>query len=379
VLPYLNPPEEFGFSSQPMPGQALLALCIVFLIAGLLFRSSHPVFLWIALFGILALFVVIKTSSLTVAASSVLRLLTRQSPHQALAVDIRWFGYSYIAFRIMHTLLDRRSGQMPFVTLGEYVTYVVFYPSLAAGPIDRLERFIQDLRKPLPLAGSDWLYAGERILLGMFKKFVLADTLALLALTNTEAVKVQSGLWSWAILYTFSFQIFFDFSGYTDIAIGIARLVGVKLPENFNSPYLRSNLTQFWNSWHMSLTQWLRSYFFNPLTRALRSNRVLPSMVIILIGQLSTMLVIGLWHGVAWRFVLWGLWQATGLFIQNRWSEFVRVRIGDWASTPVRKNILVFSGVFLTFNFVTIGWVFFAMPSASLALELMAKLFWWAG
>jgi alginate O-acetyltransferase complex protein AlgI len=379
LLPYLQPPKEFGFSLQPMPAQALLALCVVVLLAGLLSRSSRPVFLWVALIGILALFVVIKTPSLTVMASSFLRLLTGQSQNQALAVDIRWFGYSYVAFRIMHTLLDRRSGQMPFVTLGEYVTYVVFYPSLAAGPIDKIERFTRDLHKPLSLAGSDWLYAGERILLGVFKKFVLADTLALLALTSAEAALVHAGLWAWVVVYAYSFQIYFDFSGYTDIAIGIARLVGVNLPENFRSPYLRSNLAQFWNSWHMSLTQWFRSYFFNPLARALRSNRILPVAVIILITQMATMLVIGLWHGVALRFILWGLWQGIGLFVQNRWSEFARIPIGNWASTPARKSLLALLGVVLTFNYVTIGWVFFAMPSASSALEMMIKLIGWKG
>jgi D-alanyl-lipoteichoic acid acyltransferase DltB (MBOAT superfamily) len=261
------------------------------------------------------------------------------------------------------------------VSLGEYVTFVVFYPSLPAGPIDRVERFVEDLRKPKSLTSQDWFIAGKRILLGVFKKFVLADTLAYFTLSGAEAASVQPGLWTWLVIYAFSFQIFFDFSGYTDIAIGIARLVGVKLPENFSSPYLRSNLTQFWNSWHISLTQWLKSYFFNPLTRALRSNRILPATAIILTMQLSTMLVIGLWHGVALRFVFWGLWHGFGLFVQNRWSDFARIRVENWANTPLRKNLLTFAGIFLTFHYVTIGWLFFAMPSVSLALELMARLF----
>ena len=379
LLPFLKLPREFGFPPQPLIAQAASAVCIILLIVALFSRAPRPVFLWAVFVGILAFFVIIKTPALTVAASSFLRFFSRQSPNQALAVDIRWFGYSYIAFRILHTFLDRRSGRMPLVNLGEYVAYVIFYPALAAGPIDRVERFVEDLRNPKSLTGSDWFQAGERILLGVFKKFALADSLAYLALTNVEADKVQAGWWTWVVVYAYAFQIFFDFSGYTDIAIGIARLVGVNLPENFLSPYLRPNLAQFWNSWHISLTQWFRSYFFNPLTRALRSNRNLPSAAIILTAQLSTMLVIGLWHGVALRFVLWGLWHGVGLFVQNRWSAFARLPLENWATTPGRKNLLTLSGIFLTFNYVAVGWIFFAMPSASLALEMISRLLGWRG
>jgi D-alanyl-lipoteichoic acid acyltransferase DltB (MBOAT superfamily) len=263
---------------------------------------------------------------------------------------------------------------MPPVLLGEYVTYVVFFPALSAGPIDRVERFVQDLRNPLGLCDEDWLYAVQRLLTGMFKKFVLADSLAYVALNAATATTVQPGLWTWTLLYAYSFQIFFDFSGYTDIAIGMARLVGVKLPENFNFPYLKSNLTQFWNNWHITLTQWFRGYFFNPLTRAFRSRQKSSPGMIIFIAQISTMLLIGLWHGVTLNFVLWGLWHGAGLFLHNRWSNFAGVHVRDWASTPSRKTLLDASGVLLTFNFVSIGWVFFSMPTLSLTWVVLSKL-----
>ncbi len=127
------------------------------------------------------------------------------------------------------------------------------------------------------------------------------------------------------MLYAYAFQLFFDFSGYTDIAIGTARLMGIKLPENFNHPYLKPNLTQFWSNWHMTLTQWFRAYFFNPVTRALRSaSKPVSIPVIIFITQLGTMLLIGLWHGVSFNFILFGLWHGIGLFIHNRWSDWTK-------------------------------------------------------
>src|SRR5690606_13438773 len=111
--------------------------------------------------------------------------------------------------------------------------------------------------KDFALTQDETLQAGQRIVIGLFKKFVVADALALMALNDTLATQVRYTGWMWIILYAYTFQIYFDFSGYTDIAIGIARLVGIKLPENFSSPYTKPNLTQFWNSWHITLTQWI--------------------------------------------------------------------------------------------------------------------------
>src|SRR5512141_411437 len=105
----------------------------------------------------------------------------------------------------------------------------------------------------------------------------------------------------------------------------MGRLLGIRLPENFAAPYLKPNITQFWNSWHMTLTQWFRSYVFNPLTRAMRSSKEpLPTILILLVAQISTMALIGLWHGITLGFVFWGLWHGLGLFIQNRWSDFIK-------------------------------------------------------
>ncbi|MBM3152989.1 MAG: hypothetical protein FJZ96_12450, partial [Chloroflexi bacterium] len=277
--------------------------------------------LWMAL--LLLLFILLKSPELSTWFSGLMRSWNDQAVELAAATDLRWLGFSYIAFRSIHTIRERQSGRLPDVSLAEYVTYIVFFPALTAGPIDRLERFIQDLRKTDSISRQDAFEAGRRLALGLFKKFVVADSLALVALNEANALQVQQAGWMWFILYAYSFQIFFDFSGYTDIAIGLGRLAGIRLPENFSAPYLKPNITQFWNNWHMTLTQWFRAYFFNPVTRSLRS-RKWPIPLIILITQFGTMLLIGLWHGISWNFIFWGLWHGLGLFIHNRWSEWTK-------------------------------------------------------
>lgn len=292
------------------------------------------------------------------------------------ALNFSWLGFSYIAFRLLHTVIDRRTGRLPSVTLAEYVNYVIFFPAFTAGPIDRLERFGSGLNDPIPLDAGGWVEAGQRIFVGLFKKFVVTDALVWIALNETFVRDARSTGWLWVLLYAYSLRIFFDFSGYTDIAIGLGRLLGVRLPENFDSPYFKPNLTQFWNSWHMTLTQWFRSYFFNPLTRAMRSaeNPISPWLMV-LFSQVATMLLIGLWHGLTINFVLWGMWHGCGLFVQNRWSEFMKKRIFNKDENPSSQAGLRFAGIFLTFNFVSLGWLFFALPSPQSVWSAALKLF----
>jgi alginate O-acetyltransferase complex protein AlgI len=323
---------------------------------------------------IILIFVVLKVPLLSKTFSSILRIINHQSPNFALAQDFRWLGFSYIAFRLLHTIRDRISGRLPVVSLSEYIIFIIFFPALTAGPIDRLERFIGDLHRPLTLTFDDFGESGKRLLVGMFKKFAVADLLAMISLNASNAIQVHSAGWAWVLLYAFTLQIYFDFSGYTDIAIGLGRLLGIRLPENFNSPYLKPNLTQFWNNWHMTLTQWFRTYFYNPITRALRSGKkFLPIPIVILISQIATMVLIGLWHGATLNFIVWGMWHGLGLFFHNRWSELTRAWFATLSSPW--QALLNAGGVFLTFNFVALSWVFFALPDVSISANYLGKLF----
>jgi len=367
------------FTAAPPPRFIIFLFFIIGLavVIPLIYWLSRR-FLWIlsaAIIFLIIILIVLKTPTFSLQTSIFIRTLTNRSIENASFTDLRWLGFSYIAFRLIHVLRDKQSGRLPELSLAEFATYVVFFPSLAAGPIDRAERFAQDLRKDFILTQDETLLAGQRIAMGLFKKFVVADTLALISLNDLLATQVRTTGWMWIIVYAYTFQIYFDFSGYTDIAIGIAHLVGIKLPENFAAPYIKPNLTQFWNSWHMTLTQWFRSYFFNPFNRWMRGIKQIPAWTMILIGQVATMLLIGLWHGVTLNFILWGLWHGLGLFIQNRWSDFLRKRHPTLQQNTRLQSALQISGILVTFHFVALGWVFFALTDPSLSWQVFLRLF----
>ncbi len=374
---YLFPDPVFTATTPPQLFQYLIFLLLAGLALSAFGRMSHR-HTW-TISGVILLLililVVLKTPALSLQTSIFVRTLANRPVENAAFTDLRWLGFSYIAFRLIHVLRDRQMGRLAELSLPEFVTYVVFFPALAAGPIDRAERFSQDLRRDFSLTQDETLLSGQRVFLGLFKKFVVADTLALVALNDALATQVRTTGWMWIIVYAYAFQIYFDFSGYTDIAIGTARLVGIKLPENFAAPYIKPNLTQFWNSWHMSLTQWFRSYFFNPFNRWMRGHKSLPTWFMILIGQVATMLLIGLWHGVTLNFILWGLWHGVGLFLQNRWSEFIRTRYPNAGQDNRLRPILTIGGILLTFHFVALSWVFFALSDPSLSWQVIRKLF----
>ncbi|KXK11646.1 MAG: Peptidoglycan O-acetyltransferase [Chloroflexi bacterium OLB14] len=339
-------------------------------------RKTTASFLTFGLILLIGLFLIFKIPALTLWLSTILRGLVGQSVSTASALDIRWLGFSYIAFRLIHTIRDKQAGRLPDVDLKEYLTYVIFFPAFTAGPIDRIERFIKDLRQTFIFNSDIFFSASQRLLIGLFKKFVIADSLALIALNDTNATQVHSTSWLWILVYAYALQIYFDFSGYTDIALGIAKFMGINLPENFASPYLKPNLTQFWNNWHITLTQWFRAYFFNPITRWLRSwQKPMSIPMMILLTQVATMLLIGFWHGVTWNFTLWGLWHGLGLFIHNRWSDFTKAKTAQWANTATKQNLLNISGIIFTFHFVALGWIFFALSSPVTSWNVLLKLF----
>jgi len=227
------------------------------------------------------------------------------------------------------------------------------------------------------LFNSKQVTDGLRIaLFGFFKKIVIANQLGVFVNNVYADPGAFGGINIWIIILVQPLYLYFDFSGYTDIAIGMGVLLGFNLPENFNQPYRQPNLTLFWNNWHMSLTQWFRGYFFNPLTRKLRKARKFSVPVIILFTQLATFIIIGLWHGITANFIIWGAWHGLGIFIHNRWSSFANPKTAKLVKErPFLGPIFKFSGILGTFLFVSLGWVWFALPTTSLAFTTFAKLF----
>ena len=365
--------------SQPPPFEwVLVGMAVSAGLVGLAAFGSRKAAIvgWALLAGSIGLLIVVKTPILAQWVSVGLRSVTGQGTVRASEIDLRWLGLSYLLFRILHMLRDWQAGRKFNLSLREYMVYLLFFPTFTAGPIDRVDHFLKELRAPALDISADWLEGGRRLALGLFKKFVLADSLALVALNATNVGQVHAGGWAWVMIYAYALQIFFDFSGYTDIAIGLGRLLGIRLPENFNAPYLKVNLTTFWNNWHMTLTQWFRIYYFNPLTRSIRRARpnLAPNLVLLLM-QTSTMVLIGLWHGVSWNFLIWGLWHGLGMFGQSRYSEWAGQRWGDWESRPVVRRLVSAAGWLLTFHYVALGWVWFALPEPGLALRFFSTLF----
>ncbi|MEO1440049.1 MAG: MBOAT family O-acyltransferase [Chloroflexota bacterium] len=336
-----------------------------------------------AMIFIIALFVVLKANPLVMGVSSVGRALTGQDRTLAGAIDLNWLGFSYVAFRLIHTLRDRQTEQLPALSLQQYMTYIVFFPAFIAGPIDRAERFQEDM-VALPAVkrfdGERFLRAFERISMGLFKKFVIADLLAVgLSLNPTNAALLENTFWAWVLLYGYALRLFFDFAGYTDIAIGIGILFGVQLPENFKAPYLKRDITTFWQSWHITLSNWARFYVFSPLSRNLLRRKPRPNpMLIVLATQTATMVTIGLWHGITWNFLIWGLWHGVALFVHKQYTDRTRKWYRSLKEKPWQYRAVEGVAWFITFHYVVLGWVWFAMPDLVQALNVYAALFGFA-
>lgn len=371
-----RPPPLIQVISLILPLVTLFYLALRFIPS----RKFISIFLGIIILG---LFIILKTDFLSFHLSKYLRTLTNQDQNLASAIDLQWIGFSYLAFRLLHYLRDCQTGKIPPHTLDDFLAYALFFPTYTAGPIDRFPRFLDNLHKLKEqhtirwhLSAEDFYQGSVRVVIGIFKKFVLADTLAIISLNSYNALQINSTFWAWLILYAYAFRIYFDFSGYTDIAIGMAKFMGISLPENFTAPYLKSNLTTFWNSWHITLAQWFRAYLFNPLTRALRTSQShFPAWSVILCAQLCTMLLIGLWHGVTINFAAWGLWHAFGLFVHNRWSDWRKNHYFEWENKPGFHQMLTFGSWIITFNYVVLGWVWFALPDPNLSWSVFCLLF----
>ena len=276
-------------------------------------------------------------------------------------------GVSFFVFHAISLMVDAFQERIPVkVTLLDALLYVAFFPQLVAGPILRASTFLPQLARAPDPSAVDAARAMELFVIGLVKKVLLASFLASRLVDPVFAApSAHPGLESLLGVYGYAAQIYCDFSGYTDMAIGSALLLGYRFPENFNAPYRAASPADFWYRWHISLSSWLRDYLFMPLC----ADR--PSKVRRLWALCLTMVLGGLWHGAAWTFVCWGLFHGVGLVVHRLWSgsrAAVVKRVRAWALWPSVATIL-------TFHFVCLGWVLFRAPSLDSALELLAALF----
>jgi len=265
-------------------------------------------------------------------------------------------GISFYCFQAMTYTIDlyRRDGQ-PVRSLLTHLTAVSFFPTTLSGPITRVLALAPQLDKTGRVVSAE---DGGRALfligLGLLKKFMIADYLAENLVNRVfDNPSLYSGLETLVGVYAFTVQLYYDFSGYTDIAIGSALLLGLKLPPNFNRPYAAESISDFWRRWHITLSNWLRDYLFFSLP----GNRTWRAYLNVIV----TMVLGGLWHGANWTFVFWGLLHGVGLAVHRLWQ---------------RRNLALprFVAVFVTAHFVVFAWIFFRAESFAKALQILARI-----
>ena len=275
-------------------------------------------------------------------------------------------GLSFYAFQSLTYTLDvyRRDAE-PTPSYLTYLASASFFPTTLAGPITRLSSLIPQWSKWQLLSGEEGGRALFLIGMGLVKKLLIADYLAESLINRVfDLPKLYSGAEVLAGVYGYAFQLYYDFSGYTDIALGSALLIGIKLPANFNRPYAAQNIADFWRRWHISFSNWLRDYLYFSLP-GLRSRW----KIFAYFNLVITMAIGGLWHGASWTFLIWGVWHGCGLAAQ-RWWQVLRGNAArsDAALARVGRALV-------TFHFALISWVFFRASSVGTARDIFAQIF----
>ena len=273
--------------------------------------------------------------------------------HLALPLAISFFTFQQIAY-----LVDSYKAETKEYDFLNYANFVTFFPQLIAGPIvHHAEMMPQFAKTRNKVKNYNNIALGLFIFsIGLFKKVVIADSFAVWATAGFDTATTLNLLEAWITSLSYTFQLYFDFSGYTDMAIGAALLFNIKLPINFNSPYKATNIQDFWRRWHITLSRFLRDYVYIPLGGNRKSNfRTYTNLM-------GTFIIGGIWHGAGWTFVFWGFLDGIALVIQRVWNQlgFRMNRILAW---------------FITFNFVNIAWVFFRAVDFESAIKVLKGMF----
>jgi alginate O-acetyltransferase complex protein AlgI len=257
-------------------------------------------------------------------------------------------------------MLEARRGQVAAPAPASYFAYFFFFPSAPSGPIKSLRRFLANAPTPRWPAMDDLGAGAARLTRGLAKKIILAESCAPLAAGFAHPAQATS-LELWIAVYAYALQIYFDFSGYTDMALGMARLLGYRVEENFDWPYLKSNLRDFWRAWHMSLTGFMREAVYIPLGGSrVGEGRLYRNLIVVFA-------LIGLWHGGQSHFLLWGLYHGLGMAGYRAWRLRLAPRLTKNGRPPIGRAV----GWLLTFHFVALGWILFACETSD-----AGRVFW---
>ncbi len=274
-------------------------------------------------------------------------------------------GISFFTFQSLSYTIDvYRKEITPLTNLLDYAFYVSFFPQLVAGPIVRARDFIPQIRRPLFVSSEMFGRGIFLIVSGLFKKAVISDYISINFVERIfDNPTLYSGVENLMGVYGYALQIYCDFSGYSDMAIGIALLLGFHFNINFNSPYKSASVTEFWRRWHISLSGWLRDYLYISLGGNRKGKiRQYANLII-------TMFLGGLWHGASWNFVLWGMMHGVALALHKVWMALTGRSKGE-RSGGLRR----FFGIFVTFHFVCLCWVFFRNAEFSTSIDMLKQI-----
>lgn len=294
-------------------------------------------------------------------AAPVLGLWTVGKISTAMTGPLAWLffiGSSFFVVKAYSLIKDRIEGKVPHLDPVLASAYFLFFPAFLSGPMHTYGEFRDTLANPEP-AGANFVDIAFRFVWGLFKVSVLAaicTPASLEVLVKADTLSLPTVLYG-ALFY--SGVLYFNFSGYSDMVIALSRAMGIKTPENFQTPYLSPSIRDFWRRWHITFSRALTAHVFIPVSRAL--TRALPGqrLAVPAIGYMATFLFAGFWHGAAVNFLLWGAWHAIGLIAQDFAQKLMPRKIGQ----PVKKNWpLTVLKTAATFAFVTVGWIFFVLP-----------------
>ena len=299
-------------------------------------------------------------------------------------------GISFITFQKIAFLIDVQAGRVKAFTFREYCTFVLFFPQLIAGPIVHYREMMPQFATATFRFDKENFAVGLTLLFfGLFKKGVLADNIAPLVspiYEHSAAAGHTPFLLAWVAAVGFTLQVYFDFSGYTDMALGLGRFFGIKLPPNFNSPLKASSIIDFWLNWHMTLTRFLTAYIYNPMVLSLTRRRIAkgrpgfagrnPSLgafvSLLMVPLITTMFIAGLWHGAGYGFIVFGLAHGVYLVINHGWRVYAAHR---WRAHAAYARTMKPVGWVLTFVAVIVGMLFFRATTLRSSIDLIKGLF----
>ncbi len=280
---------------------------------------------------------------------------------------IRWtsialpIGISFFTFHELSYIIDVYRGvNRPMKKIWDYAVYILLFPQLIAGPIVRYKEIAHQIIERKDQETIDNRLLGFfRFVIGLAKKVLIANVLGAEAdkIFSLPVSEMSTGT-AWLGIIAYSFQIYFDFSGYSDMAIGIARMIGITFPENFDNPYISKNITEFWRRWHMSLSRWMRDYLYIPLG----GNKV-KSKFRLYTNLWIVFLISGFWHGASWNFIIWGAYHGLFLIADRLFLVRLTEKLGSFVS------------VLLTYFIVLIGWVFFRAETLEHSIGFLQRMF----